>query len=1451
MTLRRILALAAVSAAALVAVLLGLVAIAYGALQTETGKGWLAATVEGALSGPDATARIEGLDGHLPFKLRVGYVALADTGGTWLEIENARLDWRPLALLGGRFHVTTLSADRIELLREPAAGDEPPPEPSDEPFEIPKLPVAVRVDTLSVPRIAIGEALLGTAVALRAQGQIQAEETGRIATRLSVDRLDGETGGVSLDAVYERAPETLEIHLTVLDQENGLVAHLAGMPDLPSLSLKLDGAGPVSDWTGQLVARAGDAGLDADIALAAQEIPRFALDGTLRPGGFLPPEARPFATPEVTVSLAGQWNGDDGILGIDHAGLSSQTAEATLSGSLDTGASTVDATLDLRLPDGAALSDITAPARIGALAATVHATGPLATPRLRVDGEVTSLAISPVAADRLRLQGDAEPAGDGAWTVDATLASEGFTADTPALAELAGTGPALSLRARVEGEGARLALEEARLDLAAGEVAANGTVAPDPLDADIRLTADLPDLSRLAGVSGLAMDGRASLDASLQARGESLSGEMALESAELSTGIPALDALLGAAPRLSAALEHPGGGGWTVRDVTLDAANAGIAASAEFPDDFSQVTAEYRIELPRLAALSEGVGTPMSGALTARGRAEGPIASPAIDLAVRSDTLSVAGQSLSGLTLEARAEDPAGRLDARVMLQARHQAGPLSLSSDIAMADGRLSLDDLVLDAPGARLAGTVDMPLDGAPATGRIAGTVSDASPLAGAFGQSVAGRAGMEAVLVSRDGAQGVDLDADVSNLSYGPGPEPISVDSLTADLAVTLAPDGPRIDASARASGIAAAPASLDTLTLTASGNLADLRFEAATEGEAGVPVTLSLAGALDLDGTEQAYAIQRLDGTLADRALTLTQPLRIAIGPQRTTLDPFALTLGEGRLEGRATLGPREVDATLTLAALPANFANLFVETPILDGALDGSLRLSGDPAAPQGSLTLSSTGLTVRSAPRTPPQPFDLSLDARLTPGRLEGSAGLTGNGNLALDARYALPVRVSLNEGDFGLVEDGPLSGRLTVEGNADALDELVSLDPHRLSGRIDVRADLSGTPANPIVEGRAGLSGGGYENLETGTVLADMNVTAELERTRARLSGSATDTESGRIDLSGEAVFAQKNLQATVNLRQATLVRRDDVTATASGNIEAAGWIDDLAITGEIVTDRVEVRLIDNLPPNVVSLDVTEIGEGAPPPAEEEEEAGSPMTGTIDLTVRIPGRLFVRGRGLDSEWEGRIAVTGTFAKTAVNGELRPVRGQLSFAGKTFVLQQGTIRLDQRGDEVAVVLDLGARFEGEEGFSALVRISGTADNPQIDLSSTPSLPRDEIISRILFGRGTGNLSALEALQLAEAVGSLSGTGGSTGILDKVRETLGVDVLRVGTGEEGNAPSVTAGKYIADGVFVGAKQGAGPGTTGATVEIEITPRISVEGDAQTQGSGVGVKWRYDY
>jgi translocation and assembly module TamB len=156
-----------------------------------------------------------------------------------------------------------------------------------------------------------------------------------------------------------------------------------------------------------------------------------------------------------------------------------------------------------------------------------------------------------------------------------------------------------------------------------------------------------------------------------------------------------------------------------------------------------------------------------------------------------------------------------------------------------------------------------------------------------------------------------------------------------------------------------------------------------------------------------------------------------------------------------------------------------------------------------------------------------------------------------------------------------------------------------------------------------------------------------------------------------------------------------------------------------------------------------------------------------------------------------------------------------------------------------------------------QGTTIEVDITGSSRAPKIDFTSSPALPQDEAMALLLFGKPSAGLSPFELLSAAQALAELTGkqpVGG--GFLGKLRGGLGLDQLSINSGSNssgsGTTTSVEGGRYVAPGVYVGAKQGASADSSRGVVEIEVLKHTKIEGDIGADSTGkVGVKMEWDY
>ena len=240
-----------------------------------------------------------------------------------------------------------------------------------------------------------------------------------------------------------------------------------------------------------------------------------------------------------------------------------------------------------------------------------------------------------------------------------------------------------------------------------------------------------------------------------------------------------------------------------------------------------------------------------------------------------------------------------------------------------------------------------------------------------------------------------------------------------------------------------------------------------------------------------------------------------------------------------------------------------------------------------------------------------------------------------------------------------------------------------------------------------------------------------------------------------------------------------------------------------------------------------------------------------------LNLVIDAPQQVFVRGRGVDAEMSGELRVQGDASKPQVSGGFDMRRGQLSLAGTTLDFSRGKVGFDGTGPggKIDPTLDFVADIT-TNSVTATLNIGGYASSPKITLTSVPALPQDEVLSYLLFRRSVKEIGPFQIASIAASLAELTGIGGDGGgnPLGSVRSGLGLDRLNVGGSSTGTGATFEAGKYVANGVYLGAKQGTSSDTgTGATLQIDITKGLKLETDVGTGkgGNQVGLTYQFEY
>lgn len=879
---------------------------------------------------------------------------------------------------------------------------------------------------------------------------------------------------------------------------------------------------------------------------------------------------------------------------------------------------------------------------------------------------------------------------------------------------------------------------------------------------------------------------------------------------------------------------------WDLRgSLTGDTLDGALVGSLDLSSDAPAFNGTASVDARDLAPLGPPAGLPdLAGSVSAK--LSGNVQA---DLSVFDLKLEGSGQ---GIATGLSAIDPllAGMLS--VDLDATRSA------SDVTIRALRARAGTFAAEATGtvaglpANLVQDIGAALGGDGPAPRFVGTVSvsssDLSPVATLSGlDALAGalRLSLDGQITADLSSFDVEVKASGSNLVTGLAKyDPLLAGPMSVDLSAQRS-EGP---VELRRLNAATATIAAD-VTGTLSGLPEKLLPDpaAAFGGDGPAPVFEGKVAlrASDLSPAGPAAGLDRLGG-----ALTASASGRIAtdLSTLDLTLDANAANLATGiaaadeYLRGGAVLGVKVARDGDQLTIDTAKFAS-----PALNATAKGSIGPnSGDIAA---NVTLDNLGRIIdgfsgkasanvkaRHANGAPWQ-VDATADG-------PGGTNIAANGTVATDASGV----------------------NLKVTGSAPLGFANTFIAPRSIGGtaRFDLR--VSGPPALSSVSGSVTTSDGRFVAPNLGIVIERMDGGVTLASGTANLGLDARVQGGGRINLSGPITLSQPfGARLVADLRNVKLSDPDLYETRVTGKVTVDGALTGGAtVAGRLALGRTELRIPASISGGTAPIpDITHRAEPRPVHVTREragilaeaaaENGGGRRSAPFPLDIRIdaPNQIFLRGRGLDAELGGQLRIQGTSDDVVPVGQFNLIRGRLDILGKRLDLEEGSVTLQGEFDPF---VRLVATSRADDVTVRIV-VEGAASDPQIRFESQPDLPEDEVLARLLFGRGIENISAFQAAQLAAAVATLSGRGGD-GIVGKLRSNFGLDDFDVATDEEGGT-AVRAGKYLSDNIYTNIVIGS-EGTTELQLNLDLTPSVTVTGRTTNDGdTGVGVYYERDY
>lgn len=1400
------------------------------AIQTPPGKAMLASLGSSLASTDGMRIEISGIGGFIPSDMSVDSVRLSDADGPFAEVQGIHLSWSPLALLTGTLDIEDAGAALVAVMRMPELP--PSPEaPTSESGGGGSFMLPVRIGRFALDEVDIAEPVLGheAVLSLTASAELLALERG-LSADFDLQRKDS-PGSITGKLHY--APETggLNVDLTAQEPAGGLVARAAGMDGLPALLATLKGSGPLDAFDAHLDVSAGDAArISGAAGVRAFEGGRrinFAIDADM--AKLLPAKIAPLF--EGRTELGGTATIDPAMrIGIETLTARAAGFGAGAKGSLDTQAMSADLAFGVNVGEAARFSALAPGVAWKSLAIEGTVKGAVAAPA--VNAKVTGQDVKGAGygAGSLVVNATTEPDAAQNLALNVTGRAQGLTASDPKVASALGQSASFTVTGAKPAAGP-VSLSGLTAQLSALTARFAGTASADNIAGTLHL--EKLDLAALSPLAGRPLGGTAAFDIEVDASGDLSRAKLAIKGGTqgISTGIGAVDGLFGKAATLNGSLARDGAN--AIRIDGLNLAADGLTVSAD--GTLSQATADLKAKLA-LSDLAK-IDPKVSGALNGEAAFSGSLDNLGLKARLSVPAGTAMKQPIEKLALDLTASDITNKPAASFRLDGKIAGKPATGSGSFAtLEEGAKQLKGLALAIGSVTAKGDIAVDAKSL-ATGKLtvaAGNLADLSALALT---QMAGKLNADIALDVAQGKQRVAVKADADKVVAAGQ----VVDSARVD-ATVIDPAGiPMLDGTVQLAGVKAGGVDIPKASLDADGGTAGtaVKLDATVNGAA-----IAATGQLSQRGKEMLFRLERLNVARGTASLATSAPANFTVSGGNVTIDKLTLATkgGGASVSGRAG---ETLDLDVDLRGLPLSLADLAAPGLGLAGTLSGSAKLSGPAKAPAGTYSLTVARVSTPDLARNGVGPLDIKAEGQLSGGRVETRASISGPFISGVTITGSAPI----SAGELDLAIKGALD--LAVA------NPLLATSGARVTGSATIDATVKGTPAAPRAGGTIRLSGGRFDDSVNGISLNSIEgVITGTERSVTVTSLTAKTPNGGGLSARGNVALdpaAGFPGKIDVDLTNAGLVNSELVRFVGEGRLAVEGaFANNPRLTGKLLVKNLDVNIADKLPGGGDTLNVRHVNGSGPatrgkpqPPvarAPAKPDAGMPL----DLVVSAPNNVFVRGMGLEAELGGDIKVTGFSGSPVTNGGFEMKRGTFDVLGKRLNFTRGKITFSGTTDPD---LDFVAETTAND-ITAQILVTGPASKPDITFTSTPTLPQDEVLARLMFGRSAGSLTAGQAVQVAQTIAQFS--GGGPGVMDKMRRSLGVDSLDVGTNAAGTGGQVGIGKRLNDKMYLGVKQGTTPNSSQVTVDVDITKNIRLQGATGADGSaevGIGAQWDY--
>lgn len=406
-------------------------------------------------------------------------------------------------------------------------------------------------------------------------------------------------------------------------------------------------------------------------------------------------------------------------------------------------------------------------------------------------------------------------------------------------------------------------------------------------------------------------------------------------------------------------------------------------------------------------------------------------------------------------------------------------------------------------------------------------------------------------------------------------------------------------------------------------------------------------------------------------------------------------------------------------------------------------------------------------------------------DLRFTAGEAvieqNGQSAITADNGILIIRRLELtgPETRLQASGSAGFVPNSGLNLRLEGTTNAALLSFLA--EDLIVAGPVQVQVSVLGTTREPRLAGTIELQNVQASMRDPDIALDSVNGRLNFTGNQIALEGLTGTLNGGSMRAAGTLSLVGgrfRNLDISANLRDIFLEFPKGLRSFSSGTLTATS-------SGDLIVVGGKVRVLESSyrEPIEIGGEIMRFLQGRTDQETVQERSELLERVRFNVAVETVTPLIVRNNLAELEANARLRIVGTYYSPSVVGSINIEEGGSIFLNeRTYYVRQGVVNLN---NQARIEPDLNILAETTVNqYDITMQISGTPDRLTTQLSSEPALSQADIVSVLLTGRETSQLSGQEfQLAQAQALSLIAGQAGQQ-LASGAREVFGITTFRL-------------------------------------------------------------------